>query len=340
MNTYNKNISELEKKASLWWPAHLKELEAEISVLPLLLESQDKFLSLLNLSDKEPLSIFNLLESSGFPPNLFLKHLAVLADFGGEQIQRLNQQFGSMFTPNSKGYFIEYLYNGSAHKYAFKELPINSILNNNKLNIDGDKIRTKKAITPLMEDMIVLLLHGAASTDKLISVNLDKCEIGSLLGNKEKLEKYVKQKYLWVSRITGGAQANTLGQIAQTYVVDFLKEELGESYEVVSNGKIKLPNLTKPMPFDIVISKGKRSIGVEVSFQVTTNSTIERKSGQSENRKKLLDKSGHHIAYIIDGAGNFQRRSAIETICSNSDCTVAYSDESFKELAQFARDVL
>ena len=38
------------------------------------------------------------------------------------------------------------------------------------------------------------------------------------------------------------------------------------------------------MPFDIVVNRNAKSIGIEVSFQVTTNSTIERKSGQAADR--------------------------------------------------------
>ena len=37
----------------------------------------------------------------------------------------------------------------------------------------------------------------------------------------------------------------------------------------------------------------------------------------------------NYVAYIIDGAGNFQRSSAVKTICDNSHCTVSYSDGDF-----------
>lgn len=94
------------------------------------------------------------------------------------------------------------------------------------------------------------------------------------------------------------------------------------------------------MPFDVVIQHGKKYIGVEVSFQVTTNSTIERKAGQAADRMQLMHNSGYFIAYILDGAGNFQRQSAISTICNYSDCTVAYSEEEFKVLTNWAKEVL
>jgi hypothetical protein len=94
------------------------------------------------------------------------------------------------------------------------------------------------------------------------------------------------------------------------------------------------------MPFDVLVTKGCKSVGIEVSFQVTTNSTIERKAGQAAERKRLMNAAGHRIAYVIDGAGNFQRSSAISTICKYSDCTVAYSDGEFDILATFVRETL
>ena len=88
------------------------------------------------------------------------------------------------------------------------------------------------------------------------------------------------------------------------------------------------------------MKKGGKKVGVEVSFQVTTNSTIERKSGQAFDRQALMHKNGHKIAYVIDGAGNFQRFAAISSICTYSDCTIAYTDSEFDVLANFAREVL
>ncbi len=49
---------------------------------------------------------------------------------------------------------------------------------------------------------------------------------------------------------------------------------------------------------------------------------------------------GNSIAYVIDGAGNFHRRSAISKICSHSDCTVAYTEEELDVLANFVRGAL
>jgi len=78
---------------------------------------------------------------------------------------------------------------------------------------------------------------------------------------------------------------------------------------------------------------------IEVSFQVTTNSTIERKSGQAQARQKLLHSHGHKIAYVIDGAGNFARQSALRTISQYSDCTVSFMDVELDKLVEYLKTI-
>ena len=340
-NKYTKTITELEANAIFWWPSFLSELEGNVSIIPLLINTQDKFLSLLTLADSSPEKIFELIKSSSFPANLFVKHLVVLSDFGGEQIQRLNGQFNSVFPKKEGGrHFFKYIWHEKEYEYTFKALPLSGNFDNKKLGIDGKGLNNKQELNDLKEDLTAILLYGANCTEENIADNLSKCEIGNLLGKKDELEKYVKEKYIWVSRITGGAQANTLGQVAQTYVVDYLKEALGSAFEVTRNGSVRVSNSQKNIPFDILAKRGSKSVGIELTFQVTTNSTIERKSGQAKARQDLMHENGNFIAYIIDGAGNFQRKSAISTICDYSDCTVAYSKEEFDVLASFIREVL
>jgi len=125
-------------------------------------------------------------------------------------------------------------------------------------------------------------------------------------------------------------------------VADTLESMLPENYKVSRNGKIILKGYEKTdgMPFDVVIEHNGKKVGVEVSFQVTTNNVIERKSGQADARQQLMHNNGHWIAYVLDGAGNFQRSSAVGTICQFSDCTVAYSGDEIGVLADFVREKL
>lgn len=343
MAKYNRNITELKIKAAMWWPEELKTKNALANVLPLLLKTQDDFLHLIVLSKNDPFQLFDLIKVAKYPANLFLKHLSVLADYGGEPIQRLGRSFKDIF-PKHKGekgkYYFDFIWKETNYRYEFKSLPVNG-LSNKKLFIDGEGLIKEKELTDLTCDMIALLLF-ASTSDYAEHAGLNACEIGTMLGNEGELIKFVKQRYITVSRITGGATANSLGQIAQTEIVSFLTKELGNKYKIIRNGYITIDGYDKKggMPFDLVVEKGKKKVGIEVSFQVTTNSTIERKAGQAADRQALVHKSGYHIAYVLDGAGNFQRSSAISTICNHSDCTVAYTPAEFKVLSNWIKSVL
>ena len=87
----NKDIHQLEKTAIKWWPIEIQELAQQISIIPKLLATHDRFISILKLSDpNEPKSIFDVIRASNFPANVFVKHLSILTDFGGELLKRLS----------------------------------------------------------------------------------------------------------------------------------------------------------------------------------------------------------------------------------------------------------
>ncbi|MGD1705189.1 hypothetical protein [Dapis sp. BLCC M229] len=71
-----------------------------------------------------------------------------------------------------------------------------------------------------------------------------------------------------------------------------------------------------------------------------SNSVIERKGEQAKASYEQVEAAGHKIAYVIDGAGNFQRQSALQTICLHSHCTVALSKNELSILCDFLRNYL
>ncbi len=93
MGKYNRNITELQTKAAMWWPEELKAKNALANIIPLLLKTQDDFLHLIILSKNDPFQLFDLIKAAKYPSNLFLKHLVVLSDYGGEPIQRLGRAY-------------------------------------------------------------------------------------------------------------------------------------------------------------------------------------------------------------------------------------------------------
>lgn len=71
-----RDIKDLESKALKFWPKKISVKEKNSSIIPKLIETQDKFISLLNISDASPFKWKDtLLSTKNLSGNLFLKHL-------------------------------------------------------------------------------------------------------------------------------------------------------------------------------------------------------------------------------------------------------------------------
>ena len=316
---YIRSIDELENLACNWWPVEVREEAQKMSILQYLLDSQERFISILQLANKnKPEKLFELLNASSFDYHLFLKHLILLTDLGAEQLQRINKVFKSLFPDNT----LYYKLGRKELSYQFKGLPTKSALNNKKLRIDSlEHLKSSAYDKDICQDLIMMLIYGATSTDRRIRV----------------------------SKIIAGKVSNDLGNKAQEYALNYLAGKLGDNYHLQSNGK--LPDVSENdgktwATFDILVdriddnSRYKKYVGVEVSFQETSNSVIERKATLAHNRFVQVVTKRCYVAYIIDGVGNFSRRSAVRTLCDNSHCTVAYTPEEFDVLVDFIRDSL
>ena len=62
-------------------------------------------------------------------------------------------------------------------------------------------------------------------------------------------------------------------------------------------------------------------------------SVVERKAKLAYDRQTLLHDKGHKVAYVVDGAGNFERRSFVQDLIDYSDCIVNFSEGDIKRLA-------
>jgi hypothetical protein len=262
----------------------------------------------------------------------------VLSDLGGEALNKL--------PPLSK-YFsgdkMNYVWREKNYEYQFKAIQNKVSLANLSLHVDGKSLLKGYPLNSKMEDVTMLLLHGASSIGDTLPEDVkSKCMIGTLIGQPDELEQFVKQNYIRISRQVGGATSNALGQIAQDFVIENLRDKL-PTWQFERNGRI--PGISHTggkteTTFDIAAkSPNEKYFGIEVSFQFTTNSVIERKAGQAQARANMVHAAGHWICYVIDGAGNINiRESAVRTICSYSDCTVALSSDEIGVLADFMRE--
>lgn len=333
-------VDELAKDACNYWPSELVKEAADKSTLIPLLETQDTFLNLLKVADASPYAWKEaLIQNKALSANLFLKHLMVLTDIGGERLQRYSKDFSQLF-PDKK---LEFVFDNIVHTYEFSKAD-NRTWSNKKLRIEKSLLlENRQTFSDDMLDVCMLLIWGANTTDvsKLPDEILEKAIIGSMIGNPDKLEKYIKERYLFVSRQIGGSTANDLGYICEAYVKNKLEEMLPAYYSFDGHTLVNVTlNDTQLTKFDLVVSNPKtnRSIGIEVSFQVTTNSVIERKAQNANNRQKLAHQHNHKVGYIIDGSGNFQRKSAIQNILNYSDCTVNFSDTGLMQMVNYIKD--
>ena len=337
MAKYKRTLSDLKENAVLHWPQSIIEAAATISVLPLLLKTQDAFVALLKVADRNPLSWNTVLKNGAtLSGPLFLKHLMVLSDMGGEALNKLPPV--TKYFPKGEMIFV---WNDKEYSYLFQEIGQDCSLVNSVLKVDSKGLLTNQPFSNRMLDVAMLLLYGGLSINDTLPIEVrEKCIIGDLIGKPEELDKFVKENYLRVSKQVSGAQSNALGQYAQDFVVTKLTEKLPNSWAVERNGTltgVAHSSEGSGTTFDVVVtSPDNKEFGIEVSFQVTTNSVIERKARESAALMKSVHRAGHKICYVIDGAGNINvREHAVGIICDNSDCTVAMSEDELDYLVSF-----
>lgn len=332
-----KNIKDLERTACKFWPDDIQKRVIAENPIQQLVSTQDQFLSILKCADTTPFAWLNVAKMSSLAPNVFVKHLMVLSDVGGENLKRFKRDYKILF-PKKKFVFA---WRGNEYEYKFAEkIPHWS---NSGLLIDKDHLFDSHPFTASMIDVSSLLLWGASIVEpsNLPQGIFDKCIIGQLIGSTAELEVFVKQRYLHVSRIIGGSASNDSGHICEESCVLRLQSHLSYPFEIDGHHVEGISqNGKEPITFDIVVTNREsgKSCAIEISFQVTTNSVIERKALLAKNRQSLLHRKGHKVAYIVDGAGNFERKAAVEGIMRFSDCTVNFSDEGIEALANFIKE--
>jgi len=336
----SRTIDQIEEEAVKWWP---RDLSRDPESIRLLVETQDKFLSLLKVSRSDPEGFLALIRSSDLAANLVLKHLCLLADYGGEKIKRLAKEFNQLFPSGEFEFSLE----GKNGRWKFsKEIRSKPgrLLSNAALGLDGEGIMKPRASSSAIDDLIVILCYAGFSTN-IVDGAFESATIAQYFGKPAAVELFVRTRYIYVSKITSGELTNSRGQAAQQYAAGELRKILGEDYTVEVNGKIPLKDHVqnkKGLPFDLVVKRTgvRRFVGIEVSFQVTTNSVVERKARDAPAMLRSMRAAGHSVAYIVDGVGNFQRRNAWKTIIANSDFSCAFSQSEFKLLCGFIKKTI
>lgn len=354
---YRKSYNELMQAASMMWPAQLIKQAVDESIIPLLLETQENVIGILTAGMSDLNSLLTTINLSRVPNNLFIRHLMVLCDVGGENLSSINSALANLLPDG----ILEFEWDGRIHHYTFNNLGKAQRLTNYNLGVTAKQLHSRQPYkwpegitqnnkySAWHKDIIALLLFGSSSINPEVGDKLQKCKVGEFLGENQAgtFEKFIRERYIWVSRQAGGSISNKLGSLAEKVVLAYLEKRLTEEtrghIHIEQNGVIpsvrdnERGNLIK---FDILATNGMQYVAIEVSFQETTNSVVERKRGQAQTRYEAIEQTGNKLAYIIDGAGNFRRRRFIEMLCEYSHCTVAFTPEEFEVLYQFITTTL
>jgi hypothetical protein len=184
------------------------EKERLARTLALLLRTQDTFISLLGFADATP-DAWRRFPSitTSLTAKQLLWHLMVLEDISEEAIESLLSDAAVIFPSGS----MTYLWRGRLYEYQFKSL-VNSANAKQKPSqislFEPDNRANERELDEQTEDLIMLLLHGASSTDQLLPQFVkEKCFIGKFLGHGAALERYVSLRYILVSAATQNFQA-------------------------------------------------------------------------------------------------------------------------------------
>src|SRR5579875_2216909 len=151
---------DLEKYAVKFWPTSLSGHEQASSVIPKLIQSQEKFIGILYVADASPFAWKEVLRATAeMPGNLFLKHLIVLSDVGGEKLQRYRVDIHKFFPKGT----MSFRWRDSIYSYTFSSLAVCRAWTNASLRVGGRELSQRAELSSAMEDAAVLLMHGVPS---------------------------------------------------------------------------------------------------------------------------------------------------------------------------------
>jgi hypothetical protein len=180
---YRRRPEDLKVRASLYWPQELREQAVSTQVMTRLLETHETFVSILKVADASPTSWKQVLSGSSLAPNLFLKHLMILADVSGEILKRV--------TPLKQS-VMQYAWQGTNYDYEFQSISQRDI-SSSLLRVDTKHLLKRTELQPMMKDIVMLILHGGASLNVDLPNELqERCVLGGVLGNHEAIECFVR----------------------------------------------------------------------------------------------------------------------------------------------------
>jgi hypothetical protein len=333
---YEPTVEELEARAVKWWPADIRQEVAGSAPSLILRSTHAQFVELINSVPRDVEAARAHFESSSISQNILVKHLQVLTDFAGEPMKRVHRERINIFGQGATSFQVNY--EDAQIEVSIPEFIATKVVDNKRLSVDGPSLTREIFSSTLHCEVIMMLCFGAFAVREPVRNQLSRCDVAAWFGRGSSFLEHLLGRYLEVNRSVSGAESNSLGQILQRQVRDALESRLPKGLVVDINHILQCES--GPITSDVFVGNGLRSVAIEVAFQETTNSVIERKGSDAHKRKTELNELAVASAYVIDGVGNFERKSAVGKLCNNSDCTVAFGGPEFDILAKFVEEWL
>lgn len=328
----------IERTALGTWPDAIRKQASRDQIF----EHHSQFVDQLLSLDLRPNQLRKSLHNVDMPFPMFLKHLMILADFGGEPLRLIHQRRMHIFqNAKSRVAYLIIKRRGRKFRLQIREFHRKPRFDLKALGVTPEELLSRSPATELQVDTALILLTGHESTNSVLSGQLANSRVGDAVrkhrGNTSAFNSFLCTRYLEVSSQVRGAKSNRLGQIMQRNIQSVLQKELGSNY--IFGKKIGKKS------YDIVIQKApgssgpgsKKSVAIEVLFQETTNSTIERKGNLARAGRRS---KGVARCFVIDGYGAFKRESAVKKMIAQSDFSSNANPQQLKLLARFVKQFL
>ena len=327
-NEATKKLETLKNHGYWFWTPELMVENSDTSIQELI-DTHEIFLKKLESSTPNKITSSLLNTSAPLTLTITLIQLMRATDGSAELLDRLKD-----YIIFKKLNHITIVYENHEIKYEFKSIGKTFTSNLNTENI-------LKSDLQLAEDIITILLFGSDIIEFKKFITLKKLCLGKIIGNKSALSNYFNSLYLKVSRQSSGKSSAQSGRLPQEIVMQSLDKYLTHRNDIlkVSNRRIQgIGSDPNGREFDLVYEiKKKKSdsifIAIEIAFQETTNSVIERKSRDSVNLFPIFVKKHYHLCYVVDGAGYFSRKKALKDIIKYSHLCVTF--KQLDELGEY-----
>ncbi|WP_223553890.1 hypothetical protein [Lysinibacillus sphaericus] len=260
------------------------------------------------------------------PRSLILKSLMILLDVSAEILDRVGL----------------YCYHNGISELNTS----NGTFNLKKFGPDFNKGLSNENIYKLantdedfFEDVLTFMLYAYNSQEFSKYITFANFKLATLVGNPTALTNFYLNRTIENSSQIKQLRAVVFGNSLQTNV----KNQILDALNIYGVQEAPANRYVDGKQFDLVLCKPEENLPpeqwkwviMEVAFQETTNSVIERKASQAQLIYRTLEETNHKLVYLIDGAGFVKRHKVTSTIYENTHFTTTANPAYFNGLIDF-----